>query len=158
MAAKPHRARIVHLHKIRSIGIITSIPTDEEQITLSQFVHHMTQNGSKVRKIEMPPNLEQILDKNGLPQSDLIKNFTSFHYDLLINAMPATDTFGLYITLAASSNLRVAYHDTSLPLPPLALTTYDLFIRGQGPIVLSQYLPDLLNLLCNIRKTPSTNN
>ena len=153
MAAKPHRARIVHLHKIRSIGIITPFPTDEEQITLSQFMHHMTQNGSNIRKIEMPQNLDQLLDKYGLPHSDPIQNFTKYHYDLLINALPADDTFGLYITLEASSNLRVAYHDTSFPLPPIALSTYDLFIRGQGPIVLSRYLTDLLNLLVTLRNT-----
>ena len=70
LAAKPHRTRIVHLHDIRTIGIITPYPTDEEQVTLSQFMHHMSQNGSMVRKIEMPPNIEQQLDKYGLPKSE----------------------------------------------------------------------------------------
>ena len=155
LAAKPHRTRIVHLHNIRTIGIITPYPTDEEQVTLSQFVHHMTQNGSKVRKIEMPPNLEQQLDKYGLPKPEFTQPFTNYHYDLLINATPADDTFGLYVTLNSSSNLRVAYHDTTYPLPDITLATYDLIIRGNGPIVLSQYLLNLLNVLVQIRKSPS---
>lgn len=152
LAAKPHRARIAHLHDIRTIGIITPFPSDEEQVTLSQFVHHMTQNGSQVRKIEMPPNIEQQLDKYGLPRPELTQPFTDYHYDLLINAIPTDDTIGLYLTLATSSNLRVAYHDTTLPLPDLARNTYDLIIRGKGPVVLSQYLPNLLSILLNIRK------
>lgn len=153
LAAKPHRTRIVHLHNIRAIGIITPYPTDEEQVTLSQFVHHMTQNGTTVRKIEMPPNLEQQLDKYGLPKPELTQPFTNYHYDLLINATPADETFGLYVTLNASSNLRVAYHDTNYPLPDINLATYDLIIRGNGPLVLSQYLLNLLNVLVQIRKT-----
>ena len=157
LAAKPHRTRIVHLHKIRTIGIITPYPTDEEQITLSQFMHHMTQNGSTVRKIELPPTLEQQLDKYGLPRPELTQPFTNYHYDLLINATPADDTFGLYVTLNSSSNLRVAYHDTNYPLSDITMSAYDLIIRGNGPIILSQYLPNLLNVLVQIRKTPQTN-
>ena len=92
LAAKPHRTRIVHLHDIRTIGIITPYPTDEEQVTLSQFMHHMSQNGSMVRKIEMPPNIEQQLDKYGLPKPELTQPFTNYHYDLLINAIPTDNT------------------------------------------------------------------
>ena len=157
LAAKPHRARIVHLHKLRTIGIITTYPTDEEQVTLSQFMHHITQIGSTIRKIEMPPNLEQQLDKYGLPKTELIQPFTNYHYDLLINATPADDTFGLFVTLNSSSNLRVAYHDTTHPLSDITMATYDLIIRGNGPIVLSQYLLNLLNILVQIRKTPQMN-
>ncbi len=152
LAAKPHRARIMHLHKIRTMGLVTLSPTDEEQVTITQFMHHMGENGSVVRKLEMPPNMEQQLDKYGLPKPELTQLFTSYHYDLLINATPTDNLFGLYVTLAASSNLRVAYQDTSLPTQDITLSTYDLIIRGNGPIVLSQYLPDLLNILMQIRK------
>ena len=155
LAAKPHRARIMHLYKIRSIGIITLSPTDEEQVTLTQFMHHMTENGSMVRKLEMPPNMEQQLDKYGLPKTEFTQLFTSYHYDLLINATPTESLVGLYVTLAASSSLRVAYQDINLPTQDITLSTYDLIIRGNGPIVLSQYLPNLLNILMEIRKTPS---
>lgn len=105
----------------------------------------------------MPPNLEQQLDKYGLPKTELIQPFTNYHYDLLINATPADDTFGLFVTLNSSSNLRVAYHDTTFPLSDITLATYDLIIRGNGPIVLSQYLLNLLNILVQIRKTPQMN-
>lgn len=103
----------------------------------------------------MPPNLEQQLDKYGLPKPELTQPFTNYHYDLLINATPADDTFGLFVTLSSSSNLRVAYHDTTHPLPDSIQSVYDLIIRGNGPIVLSQYLPNLLNILVQIRKSPS---
>ncbi len=96
--------------------------------------------------------MEQQLDKYGLPKPELTQLFTSYHYDLLINATPTDNLFGLYVTLAASSNLRVAYQDTSLPTQDITLSTYDLIIRGNGPIVLSRYLPDLLNILMQIRK------
>ncbi|MBQ6069404.1 MAG: hypothetical protein IJK84_07875 [Bacteroidales bacterium] len=155
LAAKPHRTRIIHLHDIRTIGIITPQLNDEDQITIAQFMHHMTENGSMVRKIEMPLNIEQQLDKYGLPKADLTQLFTSYHYDLLIDSTPSDSLFGLYVTLAASSNLRVGYQDTTLPTQDYPYSTYDLIILGKGPIVLSQYLPNLLSILMQIRKTPS---
>lgn len=155
LAAKPHRKRIMHLDDIRSIGIIVHNLTDAEQITLAQFTHHMTTNrGSMVRKIEINGNTEEQLDKYGLPKVDC-QLFTSYHYDLLINATPTNDIFGIYITLNASSNLRVAYYDTTQPIQDITLSSNDLIIRGQGPLNLSKYLTDLLNCLIQIRKTPS---
>ena len=55
----------------------------------------------------------------------------------------------------ASSNLRVIYYDTTQPIQDIILSTYDLIIRGQGPLVLSKYLTNILNYLIQIRKTPS---
>ena len=58
LAAKPHRKRIMHLDDIRSIGIIVHNLNDEEQITLTQFSHHMTTNrGTMVRKLESILNI-----------------------------------------------------------------------------------------------------
>ena len=60
LAAKPHRKRIMHLDDIRSIGIIVHNINDEEQITLTQFSHHMTTNrGTMVRKLEINGNPEE---------------------------------------------------------------------------------------------------
>jgi hypothetical protein len=145
----------MHLHDIRNIGLITLPPTKDEEITIAQFLRHMDKNGSTVKIIEMPTNMEEHLDKYGLPKDTLTKDFTSYHYDLLINATPTDNLFGKYVTLASSSSLRVAYQDTTLPTHDATLSTYDLIIRGNGPMVLSQYLPDLLNILMKIRKTPS---
>ena len=158
LAAKPHRTRIVHLDNIRSIGIILSCLTDEEQVTVSQFMHHMTDRGIMVRKIELPANAETLLDKQGFPKQEFTQLFTSYHYDLLINATPTDDLFGLYLSLSSSSNLRVAYQDTTFPTQDITLSTYDLLIRGNGPLILSQYLTDLLNILLQIRKNRTKRN
>ena len=152
LLVKSHRSRIMHLYDIRSMGIITLASTKEEKEILSLFLKHMTQNGSTVRVIEMPANIEQILDKYGLPKQDLIKNFTSYHYDLLIDATPTDNIFGLYVTLSSSSYLRVAYQDITLPTQDITVAAYDLIIRGNGPMVLSSYLTDLLDILMKIRK------
>lgn len=155
LAAKPHRKRIMHLDDIRSIGIIVHNLNDDEQITLTQFSHHMTTNrGTMVRKLEINGNPEEQLDKYGIPKVDH-QLFTSYHYDLLIDATPTNDIFGLFVTLNASSNLRVIYYDTTQPIQDIILSTYDLIIRGEGPLVLSKYLTDILNYLIQIRKTPS---
>ena len=155
LAAKPHRSRIVNLDKIRNIGIIAACPSDEEQVTLSQFIHHMTERGALVRKIELPPNAEQLLDKYGFPKAEFTQLFTSYHYDLLINATLPDNLFGLYVTLKSSSSLRVGYHDTTAPLNDIALSTYDLIIRGEGTIQLSPFLTNILNILVKIRKNRS---
>ena len=145
----------MHLDNIRSIGVIVHAPTDEEQVTLSQFTHHMTNRGAMVRKIEMPPNADQLLDKYGIPKQEFTQLFTSYHYDLLIDATSTDDLFGLYVTLNTSSSLRVAYQDTTQPMQDITFSTYDLIIRGEGPFVMSKYLTDLLNYLVQIKKTPS---
>lgn len=152
LAARPHRKRIVHLDEIRTIGIITHALTEEEKVTISQFTHHITNRGSMVRKIELPANAEEYVDKYDFPKPEFIQLFTSYHYDLLIDATPYDDPFGLYVTLSASSNLRVGYVDTTQAEQELAVSAYDLIIRGSGPRVLSKYLTDLLNYLIQIRK------
>lgn len=152
LAAKPHRKRIMHLDDIRTIGIITHAPSEEEQVTISQFTHHMTNRGSMVRKIEIPSVADEILDKYGLPKPDFTRLFTSYHYDLLIDATPFDDPFGIYVTLISSSSLRVGYVDASQSEQDINTATYDLIIRGDGPCRLSKYLTDLLNYLIQIRK------
>ena len=65
LAAKQHKSRIIHLFNMRTMGIITLPPTEEERITLSQFISQMSRNGITVRKIETPPDTE--IDKYGKP-------------------------------------------------------------------------------------------
>ena len=155
LAAKQHKSRIIHLFNMRTMGIITLPPTEEERITLSQFISQMSRNGITVRKIETPPDSE--IDKYGIPKPDYANQFTNYHYDLIINATPLDNPFGLYFTLAASSNLRIAYQDTTQPTEERTLNTYDLIILGNGPMVLSEYLTNMLNVLMEIRKTPTGN-
>lgn len=152
LAARPHPKKILPLDAIRSIGIIAHGLNDQEQIALSQFTHHLTARGTMVRKIELPSYADELLDKSGLPKSDFTQFFTSYHYDLLINTTSPEDLFGLYVTLNTESNMRVIYHDTSLPLSRLNEDTYDLIIRSSNPFDLTRYLTELLNLLVNIRK------
>ena len=83
---------------------------------------------------------------------DFIQQFTSYHYDLLIDTTPSSDTFGLYITLNTSSSLRVAYENIEQPRTGLELESYDFIIRGHGECELSSYLTNILNYMINIRK------
>lgn len=152
LALKPHRKRIVHLDDIRSIGVIAHGLNDEEQVTLSQFSHHLTNRGVMVKKIVLPANAEEQLDKFGIPKSEYTQLFTSYHYDLLIDATPTDDLFGLYVTLNTSSNLRVVYQDKQLPYQDITLTAYDLIFLGNGAMDLSKYLTDVLNYLIQIKK------
>lgn len=166
LVAKPHRRRITHLDEVRNIGIIARELSDSEQITLSQFTHHMTNRGSMVRKIELPHNSGELLDKYGLPRPEFTQLFTSYHYDVLIDTTTGSDPYGPFVTLSASSSLRVGYGGTP-PLPqtdnpkypdPAAqpksyLNIYDLIILGNSPFDLSTYLTNILQYLIQIRKT-----
>lgn len=152
LAAKPHRKKIQHLDDIRTIGVVVHALSDEEQITISQFTHHLTNRGSMVRKIELPANSEELLDKYGLPKPEFTQLFSSYHYDVLIDATPSDDIFGLYVTLNSSSSLRVGFVDTTLPDQDINIATYDLIIRGNGPYQLAKYLTDILSYLIQIRK------
>ena len=163
LKAKPHRKRIMNLDDVRSIGVIAHGLTDTEQITLSQFTHHMTNRGSMVRKIELPQNAEEMLDKYGLPKQDFMQLFTSYHYDVLIDTTTGNDLFGPYVTLNASSSLRVGYGGTPpLPRPGTAeaqaaakchLDMYDLIILGKEPYELSRYLTNILEYMVMIKKS-----
>ncbi len=149
---KPHRKRIMHLDDIRSIGIIAKCPTDSEQITISQFTHHMNNRGSMVRKIELPQNAEELLDKYGLPKAEFMQLFTSYHYDLLIDTTIGDDLFGPYVTLNTSSSLRVGYGGNNGQGQKSNIDIYDLIILGNGPFELSEYLTHILEYLVRIKK------
>lgn len=165
LVAKTHRRRIVNLDDVRSIGLIARCPSDADQVTLSQFTHHMANRGCMVRKIELPPNAEELLDKYGLPKQEFMRLFTSYHYDVLIDTTTGSNLFGPFITLNASSSLRVGYGGTpptpqpgTLPGaepdcdPKCYLDIYDLIILGKEHFTLSRYLTNILEYLIQIRK------
>lgn len=152
MAARPHHRRIVNLDQLRSIGIIAHNLTEEDEVALAQFTHHMTNRGMMIRKIVLPEYADDLLDKFGFPKPEFSLLFTSYNYDLLIDATPMNDVFGLYVSLNTTSNLRTKYYDTTQPMQDINLSTYDLILRGEGPCPLSKYLTDLLNYLVQIRK------
>lgn len=142
----------MHLDNIHSIGIVTHALNKDDAVTLSQFTRHMTNRGIKVITIEMPADTATVLDHNGLPSKDFIAFFVKESYDLLVNITAADDPFGLYVTMMSKALLRVAYDDTTHLPSPLAEKAYDLFIRGQGPRVLPEYLTQILTYLTQIRK------
>ena len=152
LVARPHRKRIVHLDHIRSIGIVAHGLSEEDKVTLGQFTNVMTNRGTIVRKIELPANGENHLDKLGFPKSDFTQLFTTYQYDLIIDITPTDDIFGLYVTLTAASNLRVGYLDTTVPSSRLSVDAYDFIIRGEGPCDLTHFLTEILNYLTQIRK------
>lgn len=152
LAARPHRRRIVPLNQYRSIGIIAHDLSEQDALVVEQFTQHMTQRGMMVRKIVLPQFADEYLDKYGFPKPDFSQFFSSYTYDMLIDTTPMSDNFGLYVTLSTDSHLRVAYHDTTEPISDINLTTYDLIIRGQGPLQITQFLTDLLSYLVQIRK------
>lgn len=162
LVSKPHRKKIMHLDEVRSIGVIARCLSDAEQITLSQFTHHMTNRGCMVRKIELPHNADELLDKYGLPKMEFMQLFSSYHYDVLIDTTTGSDLYGPYVTLNASSSLRVGYGGTP-PLPSPSdqksndtksyLNIYDLIIMGNEPFELSRYLTNILEYLIRIKKS-----
>lgn len=152
LAAKPRKRCLMPLDSIRSIGIISHGLSSDDSIAIEQFSRHMTARGAMVRKIDLPLNAENLIDKYGLPKSDFTVFFTSYQYDLLINATSADDLFGLYVTLCTASSLRVVYHDTTQPLSKTAEEAHDLILRGEGPCDLTQLLTQLIAILVQIRK------
>lgn len=152
LAARPHKRRIVHLDQLRSVGLIVNNPSAEEEVVMEQFNRLMTSRGVMMRKIVLPQLTEDLLDKYGFPKSEHTLLFTSYNYDMLIDATPTDDVFGLYVTLSTNSSLRVGYHDTTMPLNRISENAYDLIIRGEGPMVMHQYINNLLSYLTQIRK------
>lgn len=152
LVVRPHRKRIVHLDNVRSIGIIAHNLSDTEQAVLGRFADTMTGRGTIVRKIELPAMADSLLDRMGFPKADFTRLFTTYQYDVLIDATPTGDTFGLFLTLTAASSLRVGYLDTDLPADRLYTDAYDLILRGKGPGNLQKYLSDIIKFLSQIRK------
>ena len=89
--------------------------------------------------------------------------FTSYHYDVLIDTTTGNDLYGPYVTLNASSSLRVGYGgappatapgtSAEKPAPKAYLNIYDLIILGNQPYELSHYLTNILEYLVMIKKS-----
>lgn len=152
LATASRRKKIMHLDDIRSIGLIARALPPDEQVTVNQFTQHMTHRGIKVKIIELPTDASTILDHNGFPSTDFIAFFVKEPYDLLVDLTASGDPFGLYVSLKSKASLKVAYDDTTQLPSQLTEKAYDLFIRGQGPRVLPEYLTHLLTYLTQIRK------
>lgn len=158
LEARPHRCRIMHLDKVKSVGIIASGLTERERETLTIFSHDMDQRGIRVWVIEQPSEMEGHVDKYGLPKREDMQLFTSYHYDVLVDTTLGDEIYGPFVTLNTSSTLRVGYGGE----PPEANSfspngkgywrIYDLMILGKGPFEMGKYLNDIIEYLRNIRK------
>ena len=175
LVAKPHRKCIMHLNKLKYIGLIVQNPTDKDKTTISQFHKMLEKRSIQLRTIEQPQNNEEHTDKYGLPKENYLEPFTRYHYDLIIDATSDNSLFGAYVTLSTSSNLRVGYCNqneksecgnegtpygqTTVSAPTthsniniLKNDIYDLTIIGKGSLDLSTYLTEILKYLVQIRK------
>jgi len=152
MAAIPHKKRLPHLDHVHSIAIVLPHEsTDEERTILQFFDSHMAKRDIVVTHYRVPAADDKVnLTRLGFPSPEHLATFASRSYDMVIAATQADDARALYAVLSAAASLRVAYDDTTLLLPSLAVRTYDLFIRAKGPCDLTNYLREILILLLKI--------
>lgn len=152
MALEPHRKEILHFDNISTIGIVTHAMEFDETVRLDQFIQAMERNRKKVSIISLTGNEQAVTDKLGLPLPEFIYDFVHRKYDLLMDMTGGYDAFGLYMSLASQTKLRVGYQDSTMQGHPIAQKTYDLIIQGAGPMQVDSYIKSMSDILHMIKK------
>ena len=143
LKAAPRDKRINNIQEVQSIGVICQLDTEQNWNILYHFAKVMENQGKKVHLIALQDEGISFVvthqstticraktDINfwGLPSNDSIKEFTSRHYDLLIDTIGDENFFSQYIALRTTASLKIVYATpTEDPTE-----VFDLIIRGIG--------------------------
>lgn len=92
----------------------------------------------------------------GKPKSHVVERTLSQPYDLVVDTIGVPNFFSQYVALSAQAGLRIAYEDTSAPLPMdwqvRNTDVFDFVIRGDAPMDLRYYLDKVVEYLRVITK------
>ena len=169
MMNEPRSKRIANLEEVKEIGIIFRVGDEYDWNVIYHFIKIMEGQKKKVTVVGMQETgmkLNYIIthsntticreseDMNfwGVPKEEKIKDFTSRHYDLLIDTTEQPDFFGKYITLRTEADLRVARIDTSDDKSLNSGEIYDMMIHNEGPLDMKDYLNNVAQYLSAIQK------
>ena len=163
LKAAPRDKRIDNIQEVRSIGVICQLDTEQNWNILYHFAKVMENQGKKVHIIALQDQDINFVvthqatsicrskdDINfwGLPSNDSIKDFTSRHYDLLIDTIGDENFFSQYIALRTPASLKIVYA-TPAEDPT---EVFDLIIRGDGHVELKGFFNNIIEYLSMIKK------
>ena len=163
LKAAPRDKRIDNIQEVRTIGLICQLDTEQNWNILYHFAKVMENQGKKVHLIALQDEGISFVvthqstticraktDINfwGLPSNDSIKEFTSRHYDLLIDTIGDENFFSQYIALRTDASLKIVYA-TPAEDPT---EVFDLIIRGDGHVELKSFFNNIIEYLGMIKK------
>jgi len=163
LKTRPRDKRIDNIQEVKTIGVICQLDTEQNWSILYHFAKVMENQGKKVNIIALQDEDISFVvthqatsicraktDINfwGLPSSDSIKEFTSRHYDLLIDTIGEENFFSQYIALCTNASLKIVYATPSED----PTDVFDLIIRGDGHVELKSFFNNIIEYLGMIKK------
>ena len=161
--AAPRDKLINNIQEVQSIGVICQLNTEQNWNILYHFAKVIENQGKKVHIIAFQDEDINFVvthkttsicraktDINfwGLPSNDSIKEFTSRHYDLLIDTIGDENFFSQYIALRTESSLKIVYATPAEDPTEI----FDLIIRGDGHVELKSFFNNIIEYLGMIKK------
>ena len=159
----PREKRIDNIQEVQTIGVICQLDTEQNWNILYHFAKVMENQNKKVHIIAMEDQdinfvvthqatticrAKDDINFWGLPSNDSIKDFTSRHYDLLIDTIGDENFFSQYIALKTQASLKIVYA-TPAEDPT---EVFDLIIRGDGHVELKSFFNNIIEYLGMIKK------
>ena len=161
----PREKKIDNIDEIKTIGVICILDSEQNWNILQHFAKVMENMGKRVHFIALLPKDKEMnfvithrdtyicrmkSDFNfwGLPEANIIRPFTSRHYDLLIDTIGADDFFVKYVILNTPADLRAGYATTN----DEASDVFDFIIRGEGVVDLKYLFNNVIEYLGMIKK------
>ena len=159
----PRDKRINNIHEVQTIGLICQLDTEQNWNILYHFAKVMENQGKRVHIIALQGDEINFVvthqatsicrtktDFNfwGLPSSATIADFTSQHYDLLIDTIGDENFFSQYIALRTDASLKIVYATPAEDPTEI----FDLIIRGDGHVELKSFFNNIVEYLGMIKK------
>lgn len=160
--------RIENWENIKTIGIVFVVGSSEQWNLLNRFISAQKKQGKQIFIIGFHPKdykIDYIFTHTettichekedftflGMPKTGLADQFTSHHFDLLIDATEQPCFFGKLITASADADLKVGYSNSEADNEgPMEM--YDLTIQGNQEIDFQDYMEQIVKYLSMIKK------
>lgn len=160
---------IAHFDNLQHIGVIFNVGSEQEWNAIYAFVREMEQKKKQVWCIGFQRDKQEIdyvfthpqtsicHEKKdftfiGVPKEGVTDAFTSRHYDLLIDLTANHEFFSLFIAGKSLADLKCTYLNTNEPASPLLEKIYDLLIRGDEQLDITNFIGQIKHYLNMIQK------
>lgn len=167
LAREPREKKIENLEQIQSIGIIFTLGEESDWNLLYHFAQVMEEKNKKVAMIGLHPDGNSInfivthpqtiicrekddLNFWGIPRDGVIDRFTDIHFDVVIDTTDQPNFFGQYVALRSNADIKITHTDeVDMTMDE---NIFDVMIKGEGPVNLRDYLNNVVQYLCMVKK------
>lgn len=164
------RKRICNIDEVQHMGLIFTVGSKEDWDTIYHFAKDMETGKRKVYIVGYQSSntvINYIFTHSRMvichekddflfarvPKANITEPFLSQHFDVLINAAKEPTFFSKYMSAKSQADLKVTYvNDNNTTADNDSERIFDLIIHGNKPLVLQNYLTDVVKYLSMIKK------